>query len=217
MFFNPSGISNDGAGNLFVSANDAIRKVVIATGTVSTVAGVSGMFANVDGVGTAARLNGAGIAFDGTSNFYIADFNNQTIRKLVASTGALSTLAGAAGMPGTTDGTGANARFNFPDGIAFDSGNLYVADESDNTIRKVVISTGAVTTFAGGVGISDSVDAVGTAARFGLPIGITSDGAGNLYVVDLVNSTIRKIVIATAAVSTIAGAPTLSGATDGVG
>ena len=94
-----------------------------------------------------------------------------------------------------------------PIGIATDgAGNLYVADTGNSTIRKIVIATRAVTTFAGVAGETGSVDGTGAAARFTGPNAIASDGAGNLYVGDG-NGTIRKIAIASAAVSTVIGSP----------
>ena len=85
---------------------------------------------------------------------------------------------------------------------------------SNNTIRKVVIATGAVTTLAGTAGVTGAADGTGAAARFNGPYGIASDGAGNLFVADTGNHTIRKIVIATGAVTTLAGAASLSGSAE---
>ena len=130
-------------------------------------------------------------------------------------TGRTSTLARTASTfvsGGFTDGTGAAARFFWPEGITTDGMNLYVCDTYNNTIRKIVIATGAVTTLAGtaGGGPFDSMgsigaaDGLGAAASFNMPEGITTDGT-NLYVTDSGNDTIRKIVIATGAVTTLAG------------
>src|SRR5204863_356 len=130
----------------------------------------------------------------------------------------LSLLAGGLGGPGNIDGTGAAARFAKPYGVAADgAGNLFVADNQNNTIRRIVIATGAVTTLAGTAGQYGNVDATGAAAPFNYPSGVASDGAGNLYVVDDGNDTIRKIVIATAAVTTLAGGVRQEGSTDGTG
>jgi hypothetical protein len=157
-------------------------------------------------VGTAARFNGlVGIAADGAGNFYLADANNNCIRKVVIATGAVTTFAGAAGQSAVADGTGTSARFSYPFGITSDgTGNLFVADR--DTIRKVVIATGAVTTLAGAADQQGSIDGPGTAARFYYPSGIASDGAGNLYVTEINNNTVRKIQVASATVSTIIGA-----------
>lgn len=214
----PVSITTDGS-NLYVGdeGNDSIRKVVIATGVVTTVAGsISGHGSN-DGVGTAASFyHPDGITTDGT-NLFVSDTNNHTIRKIVIATRVVSTLAGTAGSYGATDGTGATARFFNPLGITTDGTNLYVADWGNKTIRKVVISTGVVTTVAGSAAsAAGSTDGTGAAARFDRPWGVTCDGA-NLYVAEYGNSTIRKVVIATSAVTTIAGMADATGSADGSG
>ncbi len=137
---------------------------------------------------------------------------------MVVATGQVTTVAGTAGMSGSTDASGTAARFNSPFAEALDgAGNLYVSDTSNNTIRKIVLATGAVTTIAGTAGMSGSVDASGTAARFNGPSGLGLDSAGNLYVTEYISNTIRKIVLATGAVTTIAGTAGMSGSTDGIG
>lgn len=114
--------------------------------------------------------------------------------------GAVTTLAGS--RPGSTDGIGAAARFYAPRGVAVDgAGNLYVTDVY--TIRKVVVATGAVSTLAGTAGMLGSSDGIGAAARFSVTEGATLDGAGNLYVADSQNNTIRKVVVATGAQRTV--------------
>ena len=105
----------------------------------------------------------------------------------------VSTLAGTAGVIGSVDGSGAAARFYNPNGIAADTaGNLYVADTNNSTIRKIT-AAGVVSTLAGTAGVIGSADGSGAAAQFNSPYGIAVDTAGNLYVADLSNSTIRKI------------------------
>jgi sugar lactone lactonase YvrE len=213
----PFSITTDGT-NLYVtdSNNHTIRKIVISTGAVTTLAGSAALSGSTDGTGTAARFSyPEGITTDGT-NLYVADTSNHTIRKIVISTGAVTTLAGSATLSGSTDGTGTAARFNSPSSITTDGTNLYVADTSNHTIRKIVISTGAVTTLAGSAALSGSTDGTGTAARFSYPDGITTDGT-NLYVADDYYATIRKIVISTGAVTTIAGSPGSYGYVDGTG
>ncbi|SVB76767.1 uncharacterized protein METZ01_LOCUS229621, partial [marine metagenome] len=110
----------------------------------------------------------------------------------------VTTLAGS-GSSGSTNGTGTSAKFNLPWGITTDGTNLFVADRDNHMIRKIVISTGVVTTLAGYPGSSGSTNAAGTSARFKYPRGITIVGT-NLYVADTNNHMIRKIVIATGAV-----------------
>jgi hypothetical protein len=211
--------------NLFVAdrGNWTIRKVDIATGAVTTFAGMVGLHGSVDGTGTAARFNGpCGVTTDGT-DLFVADTGNYTVRKLVISTGGVTTIAGTAGVSGivetvavsgSADGTGAAATFNGLAGVTTDGANLYVAERSNFTIRKIVISTGVVTTIAGMAGVPGSTDGTGAAASFYFPNGITTDGA-NLFVTDEGNQTIRKIVIATGVVTTIDVMATLLGSTDG--
>jgi len=205
----PRGATTDGT-NIYVAdeANHRIRKIVISTGVVTTVAGNGS--GNTDGTGTSALFSSPrGVTTDGT-NLYVADSGNHRIRKIVLSSGVVTTVAGNGS--GNTDGTGTAALFNTPEGITTDGTNLYVADTSNHRIRKIVISSGVVTTVAGNG--SGSTNGTGTAALFNTPTGITTDGT-NLYVVDVVNHRIRKIVISTAVVTTFAGNG--QGSTDGTG
>jgi sugar lactone lactonase YvrE len=134
-----------------------------------------------------------------------------------ASTAVVTTLAGKAGVTGSVDGTGAAARFNGPAGITCDThGNLYVADSNSNIIRKIT-PAGVVTTLAGKAGSAGSANGVGAAARFDDPVGIACNAAGELYVSDSNNATIRKITPA-GVVTTLAGkAGVVAGNADGVG
>lgn len=211
------GITTDGT-NLYVTdvGNHNIRKIVISTGVVTTLAGSAENPGKADGIGTAATFNYPwGITTDGV-NLYVTDDNNATIRQIEISTGVVTTLAGTVGFTGHTDGTGTTASFYNPYGITTDGTNLYVADSYNNAIRKIVISSGVVSTLAGMVGKYGNTDGVGTAATFYRPSGITTDGT-NLYVADNWNSTIRKIVIATGIVSTLAGKAMIKGHDDGMG
>jgi sugar lactone lactonase YvrE len=213
----PYGITTDGM-NLYVAdtSNQTIRRIVIETGVVTTLAGAAGVSGSADGTGAAASFNyPQGITTDGT-HLYVADTSNHTLRRIVIETGAVTTLAGTAGASGSADGTGATATFNFPQGITTDGTNLYVADDYNHTIRKIVIATGAVTTLAGAAGSAGSADGTGATAAFNFPQGITTDGT-NLYVADTANSTIRKVSIATGAVTTLAGAADFPGSADGTG
>lgn len=216
-FSYPTGITSDGA-NLYVadSSNNAIRKVVISTGVVTTLAGVPGPDGSANGTGTAARFAWPrDIATDGIY-LYVSDYRNNTIRKIVIATGSVTTLAGTAGVSGFADGAGSSAEFSGPSGIVTDGTNLYVSDMGNNTIRKIVISTGIVTTLAGSAGGIGATDGAGTSARFDSPTGITISGM-NLYVSDSLNRTIRKIVISTGAVTTLAGTARFTGSADGIG
>jgi hypothetical protein len=145
----------------------------------------------------------SGIYTDGTYVF-VADTGSNTIRYIVISGGSYAILAGStSGTAGFSNGTGTAALFNAPSGITSDGTNLYVVDKGNNVIRKIVISTGVVTTFAGSTaGASGFTDGTGTAALFNAPSGVTSDGT-SLYISDAGNNSIRQIVIATAVVTTL--------------
>jgi len=186
-----------GAGNyLYVldTYNQTVRKIDITSGVVTTIAGYAGTIGSADNAsGSSARFNYPfGIAVDASNNLYITDTLNQTIR-VISSAGAVTTLAGTVGTAGSANGTGTAATFNNPAGIATDVTNLFVADSSNHVIRKVVISSGVVTTFAGTVGTAGSTDGTGTAAKFNTPTGLTMDNAGNLYVSDQWYAKVRKI------------------------
>jgi len=211
-FSSPSSIATDGT-NLYVTEGHVVRKVVLSTGTVTTFVGNATEPGSVDGIGTAARLNyPSGITTDGT-NLYVVDSGNSTIRKIVISTGMVTTLAGKARENGCADGIGSEARFDNPESITTDGTALYIG--RNDTIRKIAISTGAVTTLSS-IRQQLSVDGIGRAARFFHPTGMTADGK-NLYVVDTGNSIIRKIELSTGAVTTLAGKAGELGSTDGVG
>jgi hypothetical protein len=216
-FFGPAGVAADSAGNLYVadSGNSVLRKVTDA-GMVTTMAGSAGQSGSADDPSSAARyFSPCGVAVDSAGNVYVADTYNSTIRK-VTSDGGVTTLAGSAGMSGSADGTNNNARFNYPSGVAVDSvGNVYVADTYNSTIRKVMCG-GVVTTLAGNPGQPGSTDGTGSAALFNYPSGVAVDGAGNVYVADSGNSTIR-MVTSNGVVTTPAGNAGQSGSTDGTG
>ena len=191
-------------------------KTLSLSTAVTTLAGTAGTAGTTDATGTSARFNNPyKITTDGI-NLYVADYSNHTIRKVVISTGVVTTLAGTAGTSGTTNATGTSARFNSPAGLTTDGTNLYVAEVLNHTIRKIVISTGVVTTFVGTAGTSGSSNGIGTSAKFYKPVGLTMDGT-NLYVADTYNHTIRKVVISTGVVSTLAGTAGTSGTTDATG
>jgi DNA-binding beta-propeller fold protein YncE len=155
------------------------------------------------------------MAFDG-SFLYVADGGSQTIRRIDPATGEVMTLAGSAGQAGSTDGTGSNARFNGPTGVACGSSFLYVADNGNATIRRIDLATREVTTLAGSVGQFGSEDGIGSAARFSGALGIASDGSF-LYIAEGGSGAIRKIDIATREVTTLAGSVGQIGSEDGTG
>ncbi len=195
-FYWPSGLTVDTAGNVYSadSASGMIR-VITPAGVVSTLAG-SGAPGSTNATGTAASFrNPNGVAVDTAGNVYVADSGNNLIRKITPG-GVVSTLAGTAGVSGSADGTGTAATFSNPWGVAVDTaGNVYVADSSNNLIRKIT-PAGVVSTLAGAAGAAGAGYADGPAlsARFYMPYGVASDTAGNLYIADSWNRMIRKIV-----------------------
>lgn len=208
----PYGIAVGPGNTLYVAdyGNSTIRKITLAgaTATVTTLAGAALTPGSADGTGAAARFYGpTALAVDGAGNVYVADFLNDTIR-MVTSAGVVTTLAGYPGVAGSSDGTGSSARFYGPRGIAIDgSGNLYVADEGNDTIRKITVAggVGTVTTLAGTPNTWGSANGATTAATFNAPLNVAVDGSGNVYVADFDNSLVRKITVATSQVSTVAG------------
>jgi sugar lactone lactonase YvrE len=226
QFYRPWGVAVDGNGNVYVadSGYNTIRKVT-PDGVVTTLAGTPTLYipkldpvpGSIDGTGSKARFyQPSGIAVDGFGNVYVADTGNSTIRKITPG-GAVTTLAGYSQTTGSADGTGSAARFNYPQGVAVDEyGNVYVADSWNNMVRKITPS-GIVTTLAGTAGVNGgSSDGTGSAARFNQPNGVAVDGAGNVYVADTLNNTIRRITPA-AVVTTLIGTPGAAGSSDGIG
>jgi hypothetical protein len=203
-FYAPGAITWDGAGKLYVLDNCIIRQIVVATGAVTTLAGSPEVCGSVDGTGAEARFSGGGgLVTDGAGNLFVTD--NHTVRKVVLATAQVTTLAGAAGDSGTADGIGKDARFKRPTAMAVDgTGNLFVADQDNYAIRKVIIATGEVTTLAGVPGKPGRADGARDAAHFDSPSGVIYDGAGNLFVTDLSNRLVRKVVVATGEVTTLA-------------
>ena len=158
-----------------------------------------------NGTGSQAIFNSPyATAVDSAGNVYVADTYDYAVRKITPA-GVVTTLAGFPGNSGYTDATGSDARFGALYGIAVDNaGNVYVTDGSYYTIRKIT-PAGVVTTLAGTPGVAGSANGTGSAAQFYNPWGIAVDSAGNLYVTDQYNQTIRKITSA-GVVTKIAGA-----------
>jgi sugar lactone lactonase YvrE len=216
-------VAVDSGGLIYVAdrGNETIRRVT-AGGTVTTVAGLIATPGAADGTGSAARFNGPlGIAIDPAGRAYVADGLNSAIRK-VTPEGVVTTFAGIAGSGGSADGLGSAARFRSPRGICTDAaGAIYIAEGSysaplgNHTIRRIT-PAGLVSTLAGSAGSAGSADGNGQAARFRGPYGIAAALAGNLYVADTLNHTIRKIM-SDGTVTTIAGLAGNSGTADGTG
>ncbi len=188
-FNEPRGVVVDPSGNVYVTDenNNRIRKIT-PTGTVTTFAGST--LGSTDGdVSVALFSSPVGIDIDGNGNLYIVDTGNNRIRKITPA-GVVSTLAGS--TKGITDADGSAARFNKPAGVVVDAnGNVYVADDDNERIRKITPS-GSVSTIAGGY-VPGFNDGVGEDAQFSSPTGIAIDGSGHIFVADRQNHSIRKI------------------------
>jgi len=209
----PTGIAMDGSGFLFVAdKQNNIVRIISPQGVVNTIAGIA--VAGFSNAKDSVKFNGpAGVAVDAFGNVYVADQNNSLIR-VVNTQGTVTTFAGTTGAAGLVNGTGAAALFNGPTGVATDiSGNVYVADNGNNAIRKIT-PKGVVTTLAGS-GIRGSSDGIGGAATFNQPQTLTVDGSGNIFVADRGNNLIRKIT-PDGVVTTIAGTGT-AGSANGIG
>jgi len=204
-FQEPWAIVGDGATGLYIADGNIIRAIDRAGGSVTTLAGSYGHPGSSDGVGTGATFSlPSGLAFDG-GQLYLSDTENHTIRKIDVLSGAVTTIAGAPGQRGTTDGNAADARFGEPEGIALDqSGNLYIADTDDNTIRVLSLGASTVATVAGNNAMVGFADGIGPSALFYKPKALAVDSSGNLYVGDAFNMAVRKVAISTGTVSTLA-------------
>jgi hypothetical protein len=224
QFYNPTGVAVDNAGNLYVAdQNNNLIRQISPLGTnwaVTTLAGDG--LGSRDGTNTSAQFSGpTGIAVDKFGSLYVADQYNNIIRRMILSgtNWVVSTIAGTAGAAGSKDGTNASARFSNPSGVAVDGGgNIFVADEANNSIRKITPAgtNWIVTTIAGGA--PGANDGSNTAAQFFGPSGVAVDIGGRVFVADQFNNLIRLItpVGPNWVVTTIAG-QSISGFSNGLG
>lgn len=210
----PTSAVFDSHGNLYIAdlTNNRVRMVAAGTGLISTIAGtgVAG-YSGDNGPATAAQLNNpAGLAIDAAGNLYIADYENNVVRKIIAGTGTIITYAGdyALGPYGALGdgGPATAASLGYPSAVAFDpAGNLYIAC-SVNRIRMVATGTGIITTVAGTGNFGYTGDlGPATAASMAYPSGIATDSAGNVYIADTYNNVIRKITVKSGVITTVAG------------
>ena len=205
-FNTPSGVTLDTSGNVYVAdtGNHTIRRIS-PEGQVTTLAGSGGLIGNADGTGAAARFSFPfDLTVDSAGNLYVADTLNHAIRKIVISTGVVTTFVPA------------SAGLQFPSGVALDAAlNLYVSDSRNHVIRKVTPAA-VVSVLAGTPILSGTANGTGADARFNNPQGLFVDGTGNVYVADAGNHAVRLITPA-GVVTTLAGLPGTSGAIDGPG
>jgi large repetitive protein len=196
----PLGEATDAAGNLYFSdsGNNRIRKVDGA-GNITTIAGTgtAGLLGDGGPAVNAQINNPATLTVEGAGNIVFADSDNNAIREINLSTGAISTIAGTLGQGGYSgDGSAANAALlSSPKGLTFDAnGNLYISDTGNNVIRRVNASNGSIDTVAGSGTPGFTGDGnVATSGHFNAPWGIAVSGDGSLYVADFYNNRIRKI------------------------
>src|SRR5437660_815761 len=213
----PNGIAVDAKGNIFFvdKFNNQIRSVDTTTGIIATFAGsgpggyYSGGYSGDGGPATSARLNLPGeIALDTNGNLFIADSQNGRVRRVDASTGIITTVAGNGGFTFSGDGGLATAAsLNHPAGVALDTnGNLFIADAYNCRVRRVDGSSGIITTVAGNGEFSFSGDGgPAIAASLWLPIGVRVDTDGNLFIADLYNHRVRRVDASTGIITTFAG------------
>jgi sugar lactone lactonase YvrE len=222
------GVVVDASGNLYIAdtGNNRIRMVTASTGVITTVAGNGTLgFAGDAGAATSAELgNPIGVVFDAGGDLYISDSSNNRIRMVAAGTGIISTFAGNGTAGYSADGVAAtSSELNSPYGIALDAGgNLYIADATNNRVRKVSATTGIITTVAGNGTQGFAGDgSAATSSEMYAPTAVAVDANGNLYIVDRDNSRVREVLAATGIISTFAGGgsspSTCSGSTDSVG
>ena len=209
---NPFGVALDGSGNLFIADlnNRRIRRVDAATGAITTVAGNGNFgFSGDNGPATGATLNfPTGVAVDGSGNVFIADMNNQRIRRVDAASGIITTVAGNGVCCFAGDhGPATEASLGNPSGVVLDgNGNLFIADQLNHRIRRVDAATGTITTVAGNGDFGFSGDkGPATAAMLASPNGVALDGSGNLFIADLDNNRIRHVDAVTGVITTVAG------------
>jgi gliding motility-associated-like protein len=214
--YGPTGVAVDQAGNIIIveEYGAIIRRIDAGTGIISTIAGIPGAGFSYSGDGGLATKAGfylpTGAVVDASGNIYIADWENNVIREIDASTGIIHTAVGF--YPGYTgyagDGGPANraSLYECPRIKLDHAGNLLIGDQSNNVIRKVDIATGIIHTVAG-TGIAGYTGDGGPArtARLALPAGAVEDANGNLYITDSYNNVIREIDAVTGIIHTIAG------------
>jgi trimeric autotransporter adhesin len=206
-----------------ISASANAQIVLPASGDINTIAGDGvGGYSGDGGASTSAELDyPTGVAVDGSGNLYIADTTNNVIRKVTASTGDISTVAGNGTYGYSGDGGPAtSAELANPRGVAVDgSGNIYIAYLYNYVIRKVTAATGYISTVAGNGHNNYSGDnGPATSAELYYPIYVAVDGSDNIYITDQYNDVIREVAASSGDIATVVGGgSTCAGATDYIG
>jgi sugar lactone lactonase YvrE len=220
--YEPRGVAVDADRNVYIADtnNHRIRKVAASDGTITTVAGTGSPGFSGDGsLATAAQLSApTGIAVDADRNVYIADRINHRIRKVAAISGIISTVAGTTSGGFWGDGSLATAaKLQYPSGVAVDADrNVYIADHSNQRIRKVAASDGIITTIAGTGGAGFSGDgSLANAAALYYPFGVAVDANRNVYIADQINHRVRKVAATDGTISTVAGTGSFGFSGDG--
>ena len=222
--FTPEGVGIDAVGNIYIAdtLNHRLRKVTVSTGKITTIAGTgSSLGTPVDGIlATKSSLaRPASVAVDTEGNVYIADSANHRIRKVSGSTGIITTVAGTGTRGYNRDGIDATtASLSAPLAVAVDAaGNIYIADTYNNRLRKVTLSTGIITTIAGTGNSGFNGDRIAaTTSTLSNPKGVAIDRSGNVFIADSENYRIRKVIVSTGIITTIAGTGLAGFTGDGV-
>lgn len=220
QLYGPLGIAVDSAGNIYFADrfNDRVRKIN-TTGTITTIAGTGTGGYNGDEIAaTTAQLNDPfGVAVDNAGNVYVADHSNHRVRK-ISNLGIITTVAGTGtGGYNGDDIAATTAQLNEPRGVAVDKfGHLFIADQANNRVRQITLSTGIISTIAGNGTQGFSGDGgPATAAMLNGPYAMAADTFHNLYICDVDNQRIRKINWA-GVITTVAGTGVGSYNTDGI-
>jgi len=217
----PTAVAVDSSGNLFIAdtQDNLIRRIDASSNVITTFAGngISGYSGDGGAATSASFSNPTTVAIDGAGNLFVADQNNNCIRRIDAITHVVTTVAGngTSGYSGD-GGTAAASNLNWPVGVAIDSsGNLYIADSGNNCIRKVDAATQIITTVAGNGTEGYTGDGEpATTATLSYPSAVTVDGTGNLYIVDHGNNSIRRVDASTLVITTVAGNGTMGNSGD---
>lgn len=221
--YNPYGVAVDSSGNFYIASYNQNRVFKVnTTGTISVFAGSGAQGYSGDGVAggaaSASLYHPFSVAVDSSKNVYIADQYNCVIRK-VDTTNTITTIAGIAGSCGYSGdgGKGTAAQIYFPEGVGLDSsGNLFIGDASNCVVRKIVLSTNTITTYAGNHTCGYSGDnGAATSAELWNPAGVAADSSGNLFIADSINCVIREVIKSTGKISTVAGNHTCGYGGDG--